>query len=63
MNPLKPRLGRKTTLCIAITIWIVGVILSLPMLLFFTTYTHNFKTGEVRVICYSDWPNPNDEYL
>lgn len=63
MNPLKPRLGRRTTLCIAIAIWIVGAVLSLPMLLFFTTFTHTFTNGEVRVICYSQWPNESDEYL
>ncbi|XP_043467178.1 tachykinin-like peptides receptor 99D [Leptopilina heterotoma] len=63
MNPLKPRLGRRTTLCIAIAIWIVGAVLSLPMLLFFTTFTHTFTNGEVRVICYSQWPNESGEYL
>lgn len=63
VNPLKPRMGKKATLCVAIVIWIVGIILSLPMLLFYTTYTQNFKNGEIRVICYSDWPNTYDEYL
>ncbi|CAL1674033.1 unnamed protein product [Lasius platythorax] len=69
VNPLRPRMGKKATLCVAIVIWIVGAILSLPMLLFYTTYTQNFMNGEVRVICYSDWPNRDenglsyDEYL
>ncbi|XP_015590424.1 tachykinin-like peptides receptor 99D [Cephus cinctus] len=63
MNPLKPRMGRRATLCIAIAIWIVGAILSLPMLLFYKTYTQNFVNGEVRVICYSDWPNISDDGL
>ncbi|XP_020300124.1 tachykinin-like peptides receptor 99D isoform X2 [Pseudomyrmex gracilis] len=69
VNPLKPRMGKKATLCVAIVIWIVSAILSLPMLIFYTTYTHIFVNGEVRVICYSDWPHRNenghsyDEYL
>ncbi|XP_012529922.1 tachykinin-like peptides receptor 99D isoform X1 [Monomorium pharaonis] len=63
VNPLKPRMGKKATLCVAIIIWIIGAILSLPMLLFYTTYTQNFANGEVRVVCYSDWPNTDDNGL
>ncbi|XP_031829539.1 tachykinin-like peptides receptor 99D isoform X2 [Nomia melanderi] len=60
VNPLKPRMGKRATLCVATIIWIVGVILSLPMLLFYTTFTENFANGEVRVICYSVFPNSDD---
>ncbi|KAL0132796.1 hypothetical protein PUN28_000484 [Cardiocondyla obscurior] len=63
VNPLKPRMGKKATLCVAIIIWIIGAILSLPMLLFYTTYTQNFMNGEVRVVCYSAWPNTDDNGL
>jgi len=63
VNPLKPRMGKKATLCIAIVIWIVGAILSLPMLLFYTTYIQNFMNGEIRVVCYSHWPNTDDNGL
>ncbi|XP_012283345.1 tachykinin-like peptides receptor 99D [Orussus abietinus] len=63
MNPLKPRMGKRATLCIAVAIWVVGAILSLPMLLFYKTFTQNFVNGEVRVICYSDWPNKSDDGL
>ncbi|KAK2588543.1 hypothetical protein KPH14_006322 [Odynerus spinipes] len=63
VNPLRPRMGRRATLCVAVVIWIVGAILSFPMLLFYTTYTQNFANGEVRVICYSDWPNRDDNGL
>ncbi|XP_048507058.1 tachykinin-like peptides receptor 99D isoform X2 [Athalia rosae] len=63
MNPLRPRMGRRATLCIAVAIWMVGAVLSLPMLLFYTTFTQNFVNGEVRVICYSDWPNRTDDGL
>ncbi|XP_014610001.1 PREDICTED: tachykinin-like peptides receptor 99D isoform X1 [Polistes canadensis] len=63
VNPLRPRMGRRATLCVAVVIWIVGAILSFPMLLFNTTYTQNFANGEVRVICYSDWPNRDDDGL
>lgn len=61
VNPLRPRMGKKVTLCIAIFIWIVGAILSLPMLLFYTTYTQNYANGEVRVICYGEWPDRNED--
>ncbi|XP_063703938.1 tachykinin-like peptides receptor 99D [Culicoides brevitarsis] len=57
INPLRPRMGKRTTLCIAAGIWIVGIILSCPMLLFFTTYDHMLDDGEVRVICYAEWPD------
>lgn len=57
MSPLRPRMGKRTTLCIAGGIWIIGIILSLPNLLFFTTYMHALSNGEVRVICYPEWPD------
>ncbi|OXU27414.1 hypothetical protein TSAR_003759 [Trichomalopsis sarcophagae] len=60
VNPLKPRMGKRTTLCIALAIWAVGAVLSLPMLLFYTTFTHNFPNGEVRVICYPSWPDQDN---
>ena len=63
MNPLRPRMGKRATICIAIVIWIVGAVLSLPMLLFYRTYTQNFVNGEVRVICYGDFPNRDDNGL
>ena len=56
-------MGKRATLCIAIFIWIVGVILSLPMLFFYTTYTQNFANGEIRVICYGEFPNIDDNGL
>ncbi|XP_058055657.1 tachykinin-like peptides receptor 99D [Anopheles bellator] len=52
MNPLKPRMGRKATLCVAAGIWIVGTIISSPMLLFFTTYNLNDH-----ILCYAEWPD------
>ncbi|XP_034943701.1 tachykinin-like peptides receptor 99D isoform X2 [Chelonus insularis] len=69
MNPLRPRMGRRSTLCVAVLIWVVGAILSFPMLIYYKTYTHTFSNGEVRIICYGDWPNRDnngfsyDEYL
>ncbi|VVC27941.1 Neurokinin receptor,G protein-coupled receptor, rhodopsin-like,GPCR, rhodopsin-like, 7TM [Cinara cedri] len=57
IHPLRPRLGRKTTLMIAVSIWVVGTILSIPNLIFFTTYTEQFPNGEQRVICYAEWPD------
>ncbi|XP_055586420.1 tachykinin-like peptides receptor 99D isoform X2 [Uranotaenia lowii] len=52
MSPLRPRMGKRTTLCIAAAIWVVGIIISSPMLLFFTTYDL-----EDRVVCYAEWPD------
>uniref|UniRef100_A0A336N439 CSON011384 protein n=2 Tax=Culicoides sonorensis TaxID=179676 RepID=A0A336N439_CULSO len=57
INPLKPRMGKRTTLCIAAGIWIVGIILSCPMLLFFTTFDEELKNGEIRIVCYAEWPD------
>ncbi|XP_011303020.1 tachykinin-like peptides receptor 99D isoform X1 [Fopius arisanus] len=63
MNPLRPRMGRRLTLFVAIAIWIIGCILSLPMPIYYTTYTQTFSNGEVRVICYGNWPNRTDDGL
>lgn len=52
MDPLRPRMGKRSTLCIAAAIWIVGIIISCPMLFFFTTYDM-----PDRVVCYSEWPD------
>uniref|UniRef100_A0A1B0DD56 G-protein coupled receptors family 1 profile domain-containing protein n=1 Tax=Phlebotomus papatasi TaxID=29031 RepID=A0A1B0DD56_PHLPP len=57
MNPLRPRMGKRTTLGIAAIIWLVGVILSCPMLVFFTTFDQILPEGGVRVVCYSEWPD------
>lgn len=58
MYPLRPRMGRRTTLCIALGTWVVGSALSCPSLLYFTTYSY----GESRVICYAEWPDgPTNE--
>ncbi|XP_063218369.1 tachykinin-like peptides receptor 99D, partial [Bacillus rossius redtenbacheri] len=57
MNPLRPRMGRRTTLCIAAGIWALGTVLSLPMLVFFTTYVQEFPNGNTRVVCYTEWPD------
>lgn len=52
MNPLRPRMGRRTTLCIAGFIWVVGFLLSLPMLMFYTT-----EESDSRTVCYAEWPD------
>lgn len=57
MSPLRPRMGKRTTITIAVIIWVIGIIVSCPMLVFFTTYNLYFKNGEYRVICYSEWPD------
>lgn len=57
MNPLSPRMGKRATLCIAAIIWIVGVVLSLPNVVYFTTSDVDLRNGNVRVVCYSEWPD------
>uniref|UniRef100_A0A6M2DY29 Putative g protein-coupled receptor n=1 Tax=Xenopsylla cheopis TaxID=163159 RepID=A0A6M2DY29_XENCH len=53
MNPLRPRMGRRATLCIAAAIWIAGVILSFPNLLVFKAEL----VEEDRYVCYPEWPD------
>ncbi|XP_057332517.1 tachykinin-like peptides receptor 99D isoform X1 [Microplitis mediator] len=60
MNPLRQRMSRRKTLCIAIVIWIFSVILSIPNLIFYNIYTVTFQNGMVRIVCYGDWPNKDD---
>jgi tachykinin-like receptor len=50
-------MGRRTTLCIALGIWVVGTALSMPNLLFFTTFVHEFPNGGRRIVCYAEWPD------
>lgn len=57
MTPLRPRMGKTVTLCLALTIWLLGVAISSPYLFFYTTYVEVYQDGEERVICYGDWPD------
>ncbi|XP_011692495.1 PREDICTED: tachykinin-like peptides receptor 99D [Wasmannia auropunctata] len=60
--PLKPRRGKKMTLCVAIVIWIIGIILSLPMLFYRSSDAVKFRNG-VRNVCSSIWPGKtNNEH-
>uniref|UniRef100_A0A8D8WXB2 Tachykinin-like peptides receptor 99D n=1 Tax=Cacopsylla melanoneura TaxID=428564 RepID=A0A8D8WXB2_9HEMI len=60
--PLKPRVGRRTTLCIALGIWIGSIILSLPSFLYFTTDFIEYVDGSVRTVCYPEWPDGPNNY-
>ncbi|XP_049846878.1 tachykinin-like peptides receptor 99D [Schistocerca gregaria] len=57
IRPLKPRMGRRTTLGIAGGIWVLGSLMSLPMLLFFTTAPLDKAGGETQIVCYPEWPD------
>lgn len=57
MSPLRPRMGKRATLCIAAAIWICGIVMSFPMLVFYTTFEILLKSGEVRIVCYAEWPD------
>lgn len=53
MYPLRRRLGKRTTLALALGIWVVGSAMSSPMLLYQTT---ELADGD-RVLCLAEWPD------
>ncbi|KAJ1529634.1 hypothetical protein ONE63_006398 [Megalurothrips usitatus] len=53
MYPLRRRLGKRTTLALAVGIWVVGSAMSSPMLFYQTT---EVVDGD-RVLCYAVWPD------
>ncbi|XP_034249815.1 tachykinin-like peptides receptor 99D isoform X2 [Thrips palmi] len=53
MYPLRRRLGKRTTLGLALGIWVVGSAMSSPMLFYQTT---DVVDGD-RVLCYAEWPD------
>ncbi|XP_068911908.1 tachykinin-like peptides receptor 99D isoform X2 [Tenebrio molitor] len=57
MTPLRPRMGRTVTVLLAVSTWLLGIIIGSPSLMFFRTYTMPYKDGEERVICYPEWPD------
>ncbi|CAH0559677.1 unnamed protein product [Brassicogethes aeneus] len=57
MTPLRPRMGRTVTLVLAMSTWVMGVILGIPSLIYYKTYTQPYPDGEERVICYPEWPD------
>lgn len=57
MKPLKPRMGRRATIAIAVIIWVISIVLSSPNLLYFTTWEFELNEDESRIICYSEWPD------
>ncbi|KAL7289374.1 hypothetical protein TKK_0016577 [Trichogramma kaykai] len=52
VNPLKPRMGKRATLCVAMTIWVVSVAMSLPNIWFYQTESQNLTDGNVRTVCF-----------
>ena len=48
IRPLSPRMSRPTTILIAVAIWIVGMLIALPQLLYFTTqeFEGSFEVGD-----------------
>ena len=57
MHPLRQRMGKMMTICIAVCIWLVSFLLSLPMVLFATTSAFLYNDGNTRVICFLQWPD------
>ncbi|KAK9712848.1 7 transmembrane receptor (rhodopsin family) [Popillia japonica] len=52
MTPLRPRMGKSVTLCVAFTIWLVSIVFSSPYLMVWTIA----DLGD-RVLCYPKWPD------
>ncbi|XP_037296583.1 tachykinin-like peptides receptor 99D isoform X1 [Manduca sexta] len=57
MSPLRPRLGKRATLGITAAIWAWSSIISSPNLIYFTTETDFLPDGNVRRVCFSEWPD------
>ncbi|CAF4813810.1 tachykinin-like peptides receptor 99D isoform X1 [Pieris napi] len=57
MSPLRQRLGKRATLGIAAAIWAISCVVSSPNFLYFTTETDLLPDGNVRRICFPDWPD------
>ncbi|KAF5295075.1 hypothetical protein FQA39_LY13226 [Lamprigera yunnana] len=57
MTPLRPRMGRTVTLCLAMCTWLLGVAISSPSLFYYTTYIEQYSEEQQRIICYAAWPD------
>lgn len=57
MTPLRPRMGRTVTLCLAMSTWLLGVAISSPSLFYYTTFVEQYTEGQQRIICYGEWPD------
>ena len=57
IRPLSPRMSRPTTILIAVAIWIVGMLIALPQLLYFTTqeFEGSFGVGDPMRLPFCDW--------
>ena len=54
MYPLRRRMGKMTTIGIALSIWLASLLISTPHVLYSTTITYN-DSG--RTACYLAWPD------
>ncbi|XP_049694788.1 tachykinin-like peptides receptor 99D isoform X2 [Helicoverpa armigera] len=57
MSPLQPRLGKRATLGITASIWVLSSVLSTPNLIYFTTDMDYLPDGSIRRVCFSEWPD------
>ncbi|XP_065199720.1 tachykinin-like peptides receptor 99D isoform X2 [Planococcus citri] len=57
MYPLRPRMRLRKALTIVTFIWIFGMIAAAPNLVTFTILTQHFANGDIRIVCYSEWPD------
>lgn len=57
MYPLRPRMGKMTTICIVLCIWLASLLISTPNVLYSTTSELNETDGGTRTLCYLLWPD------
>ena len=61
MRPFSPRTSRQATILIAVSIWVVGLAVALPLCLFSTTITDpTVDDGEGPVGCITVWPDTTE---
>ncbi|KAG5878212.1 hypothetical protein JTB14_009777 [Gonioctena quinquepunctata] len=54
LTPLRPRMGKKITLVLALATWILGAAVGMPDILYFQSTPLN---GTDRIMCYMKWPD------
>lgn len=57
VRPLAPRMSRKCAYTVLGSIWLGGILISLPNLLFSDTITYTYLDGSSRTLCYLVWPD------
>ncbi|XP_012287192.2 tachykinin-like peptides receptor 86C [Orussus abietinus] len=57
MRPLQHHMSRKRAISVLILIWFASALLATPCLLYSTTMTRSYSSGQTRIVCYMLWPD------